>query len=154
MKTKEKSLTDLFNQIELQTVMSSPPITVEIDDPLTKVHEKFRKSNIKHLIVVNKEKKIAGVITLNDLFKVTTPKQLSDGSWYFEKPEDLDQFPLYRIMAKKPLSMLSNERLIDAMNQMVSGGFGCIPIVDDQMFPVGVVTQSDIIKVVTKIFKR
>lgn len=151
--TQSQQIIDLFNRIELKSVMSSPAITIVIYESLQKAHDKFREKNIKHLIVVNREGRLCGLITLNDLFKITSPKKLSDNSWYYD-PDTLDQHSLLKVMTEKPFSMKSYDKLLNAMEKMAKEGFGCIPVVDMEQHPIGIVTQTDMIRVVIDILKE
>jgi len=144
---------DLFKQVKVKAVMSSPPITIKSKDWFYLVEEKLRANNVKHLLVVNDNTgQLCGMITLNDLFKTLTPKKLSDGTFYYDKA-DLDRFSLSSIMSKHPESLTASDPIIDAMTMMGEKGFGSIPIVDNSNVPVGIITQTDIIKFICSIFK-
>ena len=93
------------------------------------------------------------MITLQDLYKIQSPKKTADGTAYYDHNE-LDLNSIEKNMTIQPVSLKGDALLMDAMVKMGEGGFGCIPVVDDDFIPIGVVTQTDIIRVVSEIFKE
>jgi CBS domain-containing protein len=52
--------------------MTQPVITVQSDTPVTDVIKLMREKQIRHLIVLSKNKEVAGIISSRDLMKATT----------------------------------------------------------------------------------
>jgi len=56
--------------------MSKPVITVQSDTPVADVVKIMKEKHVRHLIVLNKEKKVAGIISSRDLMRVATDAML------------------------------------------------------------------------------
>ena len=140
----------LFKETKLATIMTSPVITIQQDEPFFNVYLKFSEHKIKHLIVVDVEKRVKGLVTLRDLYSMQSPKKSEDGSFFYNS-DDLDRFILSRVMSKNPSTFHAQDSVGDAVVKMGDKSYGCLPIVDDKGVAIGVITQSDIIKIVAKI---
>ena len=141
-------------QILLKEIMKYPPVIVREDDKFHRVEKILREYKIKHLPVVNDAGALVGLITLSDLYRTSSPKKnLEEGTYFYEK-ETLDKFILKFVMSQNPKTLKADNTLMDALNTMVNGGFGCIPIVDDQHMIVGIVTQTDLIRAVTFLLRQ
>jgi len=58
--------------------MAQPVITVQSDAPLAEIAKLMKEKHIRHLVVLNKNKEIAGVISSRDLMKLTSGLAYSD----------------------------------------------------------------------------
>jgi CBS domain-containing protein len=140
----------LFKDTRLEEIMTSPVISLQETEDLYNVYSKFTEHKIKHLIIVDKTDHLKGLITLRDLYSVRAPKKGPDGSLFYNF-EDLDRFLLSHVMTKDPSAFYAEDNVGDAIIKMASDGYGCVPIVDRQHVVIGVITQSDIIKIISKI---
>ena len=134
----------LLRKTLLKSVMTSPAITVfELED-FSVVKDKFELYSIRHLPVVNHKGVLVGLITQRDLYKIHSPRRLQDGSWYYDK-DLLDGFILSKVMLSEIYTLKPENTLEDVVNAMVQFKFGCIPIVDDNNIPVGIITNDNIL---------
>ena len=143
------SLAALFNDIQLKTIMNMPPIVMNINDPFHKVAEKLQTYQIKHLPIVDNGGRLKGLMTLRDLYRLQSPRKLLDGTLYYNK-EELDKFMLEFVMIKDPFAYQGRNSIGEAIIKMSKGNYGCIPIVDENHVMIGIVTQSDIIRVIAQ----
>ena len=151
METISQSLSNTVRKIKLKEIMHSPPIILNVNDEFAMVEKTLRENKIKHLPVVNDANKLVGIITLSDLYRTCAPrKNLEDGSFFYTE-EQLNSYILSVVMTKDPICMKENDSLYDAMKSMVRGGYGCIPITDDHKHMRGVITQTDIVKIMTSL---
>jgi acetoin utilization protein AcuB len=65
-----KEVGNLLSGIKVKTIMARNPVTVPYDYTLEETVEKFLVHNISGLPVVNKQRKVIGVITKADLFQL------------------------------------------------------------------------------------
>ena len=75
---------------------------------------------------------------------------IEDGSFFYDKSQ-LDGFILKNVMTKDPCTLKEYNTLKDALEIMTKGGFGCIPVVDDDRRIKGIITQTDIIRIVSSV---
>ena len=65
---------------------------------------------------------------------------------------DLDRYILKYVMTKEVVTLSPNSTLRNAIDLMTVAKYGCIPIVDDNKYLLGIITQIDILKAVTEYF--
>lgn len=145
---KEKNL---LEKTFLKDIMHAPPIVLNMYDEFYMVEKTLREHKIKHLPVVDDDDKLVGVITLSDLYRTCAPrKDYEDGSFFYLK-EQLNTYILSHVMSKNPRCLKKDDTLYDAMLVMVSGGYGCVMITDEKKHIEGIITQTDIVRVVTQL---
>ena len=150
-KNGSNSVGRLVHQTPLKLVMSYPPIVMREDDEFALVEQTLRQSRIKHLPIVNMFGKLAGIITLSDLYRITAPKKREEnGETYYEK-EHLNKFILKYSMTKHPSTLTPDHSIFNAMEKMVYGNFGCVIVTDLNQMITGIVTQTDIVKIISKL---
>lgn len=136
-----------MKNIPLKDIMISKVITVNVNDSLTVVEEKFRKNKIRHIPVVDKGQ-VEGIISERDLLRCDATRKTEEG-FLFDK-EKLEQLILKYIMIHDPVTLGPEDSVMKAVDIMAVEKFGCIPIVDAEKKLVGIVSQIDILKLLSK----
>jgi acetoin utilization protein AcuB len=54
--------------------------------------------------------------------------------------------PVHQIVTRKPISLNMNAGIDEVINIFKNTRIGCIPIVDDNNIPVGIITRSDVFR--------
>jgi CBS domain-containing protein len=52
--------------------MAQPVITVQSDTPIAEIAKLMKEKHIRHIVVLNKSKEIAGIVSYRDLTKLTS----------------------------------------------------------------------------------
>lgn len=127
------------------TIMSSPAVTVELDDSLYVVNDIFQHTDFHHLLVVEK-KKLFGVISDRDLLKAISPRIGTAA----EKPADVATLnkKVHQIMSRKPIFLPQHASLHEVIQVFENNKISCIPIVDENNVPVGIVSWRDLFKAI------
>ncbi len=136
---------EILHSTKLADIMTKPVISVRNQDEFHVVWEKMATYDIRHLPVVNDMGVLVGIITERNLFKIHSPRKLEDGSWYYDK-DLLDGFILAKVMVHEPFTLKPDNTLADAMQAISQFKYGCIPIIDNKLIPVGIITRNNIIK--------
>jgi len=123
--------------------MSRNIVVVEMDDPLSKVKEIFEQTEFHHLLVVE-NKRMFGVISDRDLLKSISPNIDTEAA----TTKDLYSLnkKAHQIMSRKPVSLNENSTVKEAVDIFNHNKISCIPIVDDNKKPVGIVSWRDIMR--------
>ncbi|MBI3307372.1 MAG: CBS domain-containing protein [Candidatus Omnitrophica bacterium] len=137
----------------IREIMTSPAITVQIDEPFSHVEEKLRVKGIRHLPVVDDNHVVVGLITQRDLYRTLSPHRNEDGDSVYDAAA-LDAFILKRIMTSNPATLTPDNMVAEAVNLMAAGRYGCIPIVDVNKKIVGIVTETNILKYLAKLLRE
>jgi acetoin utilization protein AcuB len=141
-------LREIISNTLIKSFMILPPIILKYNEKFSKVEAILREKQIKHLPILDENGRLGGLVTLSDLYRTCSPrKNVEDGTFVYDHAQ-LDGFILKNVMTKDPFTLKAHNTLKDALEVMTRGGFGCIPIVDDDRRIIGIVTQTDIIRAV------
>ncbi len=129
--------------MNVEKIMSKSIVTVEMDDTLKTVKEIFDNTRFHHLLVVESNK-LFGVVSDRDLLKALSPKigtiaETSSDTATLNKK-------VHQIMSRKPISLDLNAKIHDVIKLFNTNDISCIPIVDDNYKPVGIISWRDILK--------
>ena len=140
----------VLQETKLKDFMTTPVVSIDVDAPFSQVAEKIGNSSKRHLPVIDQNKKLVGLMSQRDLYKIQPPRKLIDGEWFYDK-ESLDSIILKSVMIKNPFSMHQENSIGEALLAMVRFRYGCIPIVDKDNVLCGIITQTDILKIAAQI---
>lgn len=127
-------LDNRFLSRSLGLLNPKPPITLSetasIDDALALL----REHRVGCLVLVDEQEKIAGIFTERDVVLKVSVCDLS-----------LPHTPISSVMTRNPHTEKMTTSMAFALNMMSQGGYRHIPIVDDDGYPVGMVSVKDIV---------
>lgn len=152
VKKEEESSMTVLHKILIKDIMVTKVISLGLDAKFSQVWEMFTVHKIRHLPVVNHEKKLKGLITQRDFYRIVPPRREveDDGSFYLN--EELDKFILQKVMTQSVMTLLPQDTLGKAINVMVTRKYGCLPIVDEKGILVGILTQTDALRAIANYF--
>ena len=129
--------------MKIEQIMSRGIVTVEMDDKLSVIKEIFDHLKFHHVLVVE-FKKLVGVVSDRDLLKAISPNLGART----ETTKDVASLAkrAHQIMTRKPITLHPDATLTDAVNLFTSHQVSCIPIVDNDYRPVGIVSWRDALK--------
>jgi acetoin utilization protein AcuB len=129
--------------MSVQDIMSSQIATIELDDRLAVVKEIFDTANFHHLLVVE-EGKLFGVVSDRDLLRALSPYVGST----VETERDLATLNkrVHQIMTRRPITLRKEAEIADAIRLFLAHRISCIPIVDEESVPIGIVSWRDVLK--------
>ena len=133
-----------MRDIPLKEIMVTKVFAAHLEEPLSEVEAKFRHHGIRHLPVVDDQKRVVGMFTLRDLLRCALPRKTEDGDVYDK--EQLNRFILKHVMSKDPVVLGTEDTLGHVVDIMVRDKFGCVPIVSSGGILLGIVTQIDVLK--------
>jgi acetoin utilization protein AcuB len=131
----------------IQEIMTKHVVTIEMDDQLSVVKNIFDNSKFHHLLVTE-DNKLFGVVSDRDLLKALSPNIGTLTETY--KDAATLQKRVHQIMTRKPITLTINATVRDAVNLFNMHRISCIPIVDNESRPVGIVSWRDIMRNVFK----
>jgi len=143
----------LLQEIVIREVMTSPVITVDVDADFKEVPQKLIRHHVRHLPVTGGDRKLVGLISQRDLFRIHPPRKTDDGEFVYDE-EAMAGIILKHVMAREPFFMKEDQSIGDAAVQFVEKKYGCIPIVNDDMQITGILTQEDILRVAVQIYQE
>ncbi len=118
----------------IKDYMSASPVTIRENADYKSAFVKMDDNGIHHLPVVNNQKEVVGVVSLRDLQLATR--------CYFESPVEISE-----VMHKPVLTAKSSDTMASAAKLMADNRFGCLPILDDDGHVMGMLTETDLFRV-------
>jgi acetoin utilization protein AcuB len=128
----------------LGDIMTARVVTVEMDDRLEAVKEIFDSMSFHHLLVVDEHKRLSGVVSDRDLLRAISPYVGSAA----ETARDLATLNkrVHQIMTRRPITLRAQSTVAEAVALLLAHRISCIPIVDDDSKPVGIVSWRDLLR--------
>lgn len=133
--------------MNITKLMSRSVVTVTMDDSLSHVKAIFEATSFHHLLVVENNK-LCGVISDRDLLKSISPKVDTVAA----TSQDLATLNkrAHQIMTRNPVVLSQAATVVDAVKIFDEYSISCIPVVNDDHEPVGIISWRDIIKLLAK----
>ncbi|WP_457611778.1 CBS domain-containing protein [Methanocaldococcus sp.] len=132
-----------LEKIKVREVMTKDVITINKDEYIVKAFEKMLKYKISSLPVVERDK-LVGIITTTDIgYNLIKDKYTLE-----TKVED--------VMTKDVITVKEDESIIDAIKKMdVKGNeiINQLPVLNDEGKLVGIISDGDIIRLLSRLLK-
>ncbi len=129
--------------MNLRSIMTSRLVTVEMDDRLAAVKEIFDSTKFHHLLVIDSDGKLAGVVSDRDLLKALSP-YVGTAAENSRDTATLNR-RVHQIMSRKPVTLPPEALIVEAIKLLLTHRISCIPVVDAQFRPVGIVSWRDLL---------
>lgn len=133
----------------VKDVMTKNSFTVDNKASVLEAKDIMSKKNVNKLPVLNKAGQLVGILTANDLDRVT-PSEATTLDVY-EMGYLLSKVTVEKVMTKKPITVSPEETVEEAARIMADNDFGCLPVMDGKKL-VGIITDSDIFKMFIEMF--
>ena len=128
-------------------IMTARVVTVEMDDRLEVVKGIFDAMNFHHLLVVDQHQKLIGIVSDRDLFRGLSP-YLGSAAETARDHATLNK-RVHQIMSRNPITLHPTSEIAEAVKVLLTDRVSCIPIVDDEFKPVGIVSWRDVLRSLT-----
>ncbi len=131
--------------MKIKNVMSKTIVTVEMDDSLGTVKEIFDHVKFHHVLIVESGK-LLGLISKTDLYKSLSPHigTISETN----TDAALLNIRAHQVMSRKLLTLKPNANTYDAIKLFNNNNISCIPVINDNGNPVGIISWRDILKTI------
>jgi len=127
--------------------MSSRVTTVTPDTSIGEAHEIMKSNNIRRLPVLEGGR-IVGIVTIGDVREASPSDATSLSIW--ELNYLWDKLTIGQIMTRDPVVVTAEDSVVEATRRMLEYKVGGLPVVDENNRPVGIITESDIFKMLVK----
>ena len=137
-----------MKNIKLSEIMSVPSVIIDINNKTDEVRRLFETHHLHHIPVV-KEGKLAGIISLSDLLRVTLGAEIVEQGEAFDNEginsAIYEYVTVEQLMTPHPVSLRPDSKLSDAIALFKLNMFHAIPVVENEKI-VGIITTLDIVK--------
>lgn len=131
--------------------MSKEVVTITPDTTLPDVAAIMRQHNIRRLPVV-KDGKLVGIVSQTDVHRARPSNATSLDIW--ELNYLLSKLKVEKIMTRNPYTVREDSTIKEAAQLMHDHKVGGLPVVDDNNHVIGIITESDIFRVLIAWFNE
>ncbi len=137
----------LLPRIRVETIMSSPPITINEDESIARARWLMNKSGISRLPVLDDNERIVGVITLSDIIEKIFSIRLSRRKGYeWIQNESFLAAPVSEFMSSPPIVASPDIDVYKAIEILLNNNISGIPITRSNDRVIGVLSGIDILR--------
>jgi CBS domain-containing membrane protein len=132
-----------MNELRVRDLMTPNVVTVRPDDTVSMAHELMLDHHFRHLVVVNAEGDLVGLLTHRDLLRYSLIERT-------ELPINLQRGILKRIQVEEVMTSEvetaePDQWLAEAAQVMFENKYGCLPVVEGSRV-VGILTEADFVR--------
>ena len=125
--------------------MTREVIAISPDTSLAEAHKLMQEKRIRRLPVMDHDR-IVGIVTLGDV-RGAEPSQASSLS-IWEMNDLLAKLKVTEVMTRHPMTIRQSASIGEAARTMLDNKFSGLPVVDESAHLVGIITESDIFRLV------
>ncbi len=125
-------------------IMTAAPVTIALDTTMEEVRAVFESRRFHHLIVLDDDRRTAGVVSDRDLLSTVSPFV----GKMAERSADLAslQRRAHQVMSRRLVAVRPNTLLHAAARVMLDYKISCLPVVDRDLRCVGILTLRDVVR--------
>jgi acetoin utilization protein AcuB len=137
--------------MSLEKIMTTDIISLELDADLSQARAIFSSHKIHHILITN-QKILVGVITDRDLYKHLSPtigtnKETHQDNMILTKK-------IHLIMNRDLVTATPETQVNDSVLLFHDNHISCLPIVNKQFQPIGIITWRDVLKVIAQQYRK
>jgi CBS domain-containing protein len=126
---------------KVKDFMEAPPIVVNEETTIDEAASVMWEKRIGSVIVVDKEGKMAGIITASDIIFAVTKSLVGR------------QVPVSGIMSKTSIMAIPNESVLTAVERMMRENVRHLPVIEKDGTPVGIISTKDAMGITEPLLK-
>jgi acetoin utilization protein AcuB len=130
--------------MEIGTFMTTPVLTVAASASAHEAFQLMRKKGVAHLVVVDEDGRVKGVLSDGDLRSAQPSTLLVPDPAMRAKA--LSMLKVRDVMTSDPTTARAGWSAVRLLQLMRDTKAGSVPVVDDTGHPVGVVTGMDVVR--------
>ncbi|MFG6686287.1 CBS domain-containing protein [Mariniflexile sp. HNIBRBA6329] len=141
----------MIQKAPISKIMTVPVITLKKNDSLETAERLFKKYHIRHIPVVSGNA-VVGMLSYTDLLRLSFADVTDD----LDSDADADamvynMFTIKQVMKRHIVTVTSSNSIKEVAEILATKEFHALPVVDNNKL-VGIVTTTDLIKYLLKLF--
>ena len=122
--------------------MTKEVATLERNDKLSLANDVMQLGRIRHMVVLDEEGEIAGVVSQRDLFRGALVRTMGYGTVAQKKV--MDSIVVKEVMSTDLLTTTPDTPISEAARSMAERKLGCLPVVEKGKL-AGILTEGDFV---------
>jgi CBS domain-containing protein len=124
-----------LTSLRVETLMTTKVITARIDDTIDLADFGMKSARIRHVPVIDDRQRVVGILSDRDILRAFS----AVGS---------EKLIVGAVMSTSVKTIRPEAPARDAVALMLDHKFGCLPVVDDSERLVGVITETDFLRLI------
>lgn len=133
----------MLNNVTVENWMTSPVITISPETPVTVADRFMQEKNVRRLVVM-KGDEVLGLVTKGDIREAKPSDATTLSIW--ELNYLVAQLTVDRVMTRKLFVVHPDDSISSAARLMLEHKISGLPVVDDAGKLVGIITESDMFR--------
>lgn len=142
----------MIRDITVKEWMSQPIVTVKAESSISEAHHLMKEKNIRRLVVLDKHDKLVGIVTIGDVREARPSDATTLSIW--ELNYLWSQLTVEKIMSRDVVTIKPDDKIVSAAEIMLNQKISGLPVVDAQNKVVGMLTESDVFRMLLKSYIR
>ena len=126
---------------KVRDFMEAPPVVVTEDTTIDQAASTMWEKGIGSVIVVDKDGKMAGIVTASDIIFAVTKSLIGR------------EVPVSGIMSKTSIMAIPNESVLTAVERMMKENVRHLPVIEKNGTPVGIISTKDTMTIIGPLLK-
>ena len=123
--------------------MSQPAVVIEWDASVLDAAAQMELNNIRRLPVVNDDGVVIGIVSQSDVREATSVYHTASP---YAPDQDEILLAVDEVMATPPYTVGPDDSLLEVVRLFVEHKIGGVPVIDGQGYPLGILTESDVFR--------
>jgi acetoin utilization protein AcuB len=130
--------------MDIDAIMTRRVVSVFMEDDLRKIHNLFVAEPFHHLLVIENDRRLAGVISDRDYFKAISPNIDRDGActWTLAALNK----KAHQIMSRYPVVLRAGASMDEALELLTGNNLSCLPVVNNMGIAIGIISWKDMLR--------
>jgi CBS domain-containing protein len=137
----------MLENVMVNEWMTTPVISVTPATAISTAHQMMKEKGIRRVPVVEDER-LVGIVTIGDVREASPSDATTLSIW--ELNYLWAQLTIERVMTRKVVTVRPDVCILDAAQLMLDHKVSGLPVVDEQGKLVGILTESDIFRMLVK----
>jgi acetoin utilization protein AcuB len=141
----------MLHDAKVLDYMSTPLIAVDTTTSIRVAQQLMEDQHIRHLPVVH-ENKLVGILSSGDIRRAGPSSTSTLSIW--EIARRWDEITVEQVMSHEIVRVRPDTLMTHAAQLMIAYHFNCLPVVDHRDFPIGILTEVDLFRLLIDASKR
>ncbi|MCA9914375.1 MAG: CBS domain-containing protein [Anaerolineae bacterium] len=138
----------MLENVTVREWMTSPVVSIAPTTPISNAHQIMKENGIRRLPVLEGER-VVGIITIGDVREASPSDATTLSIW--ELNYLWAQLTAEKVMSHKVITISASKPILDAAEFMLNNKVSGLPVVDEAGKLVGMITESDIFRMLIKL---